>query len=99
MLTILVDCGVLNISFHTRARIEDIVSCCAVFPSEASEDGKLNVLFPRILYCLIQAGGLAFGLWKLNTMGLLPTHASDYVSSLKVPVSQEFSTGGVHILS
>ncbi len=70
---------------------------CAVFPAEATEGGKLNVLFPRLLYCLIQAGGLAFGLWKLNTMGLLPTHASDYVSSLKVPVSGEFSTGGVQL--
>ncbi len=69
----------------------------AVFPPEASEDGKLNILFPRILYCLIQGGALAFGLWKLHTMGLLPTHASDFVSSLKVPVSQEFSTGGVQL--
>ncbi|EIE22686.1 DUF1077-domain-containing protein [Coccomyxa subellipsoidea C-169] len=65
--------------------------------TEASEGGKLEVLIPRLLYCLIQAGGLAFGLWKLNTMGLLPTHASDYVSSLKVPASQEFSTGGVQL--
>lgn len=70
----------------------------AVFPAEASEGGQLNTLFPRLLYCLIQAGGLAFGLWKLNTMGLLPTHASDYVSSLRVPTSQEFSSGGVHLL-
>jgi hypothetical protein len=68
-----------------------------VFPPEASEDGKLNILVPRILYCLIQAGGLAFGLWKLNTMGLLPTHASDFVSSLKVPAALEFSTGGVQL--
>lgn len=76
-----------------------IMNSKQMFPAEASEEGKLNVLFPRILYCLIQAGGLAFGLWKLNTMGLLPTHASDYVSSLKVPVSQEFSTGGVQLPS
>ena len=44
-----------------------------------------------------QAGGLAFGLWKLNTMGLLPTHPSDYVSSLHVPAAQEFSSGGVQL--
>jgi hypothetical protein len=49
------------------------------------------------MYCAIQAGGLAFGLWKLNTMGLLPTHPSDYVSSLLVPSSQEFSSGGVQL--
>ena len=69
----------------------------AVFPAEASEGGRLNILVPRLLYCLIQAGGLAFGLWKLNTMGLLPTHPSDYVSSLLVPAAQEFSSGGVQL--
>ena len=44
-----------------------------------------------------QAGGLAFALWKLNGMGLLPTHASDYVSALAVPRALEFSSGGVQL--
>ena len=66
----------------------------AVFPPEASEGGKLNVFVPRMIYILIQGAGLAFGAWKLHTMGLLPTHASDFVSSLSVPVSQEFSSAG-----
>ncbi len=46
-----------------------------------------------------QAGGLAFALWKLNGMGLLPTHASDYVSALAVPRALEFSSGGVQLRS
>ncbi|PRQ45742.1 hypothetical protein RchiOBHm_Chr3g0494951 [Rosa chinensis] len=29
-----------------------------------------------------QFGDLALGVWKLNTLGLLPTHASDWFSSL-----------------
>lgn len=61
-------------------------SCvCAVFPSELSEEGKLDIVLPRLLYILIQAGGLAFGLYKLHGLGLLPTHASDFVSAMSVP--------------
>lgn len=69
-------------------------SGCAVFPPEHSEDGKLDILLPRLLYILIQAGGLAFGLWKLNGMGLLPTHASDFVSAMSVPTALEHSGQG-----
>jgi len=68
-----------------------------VFPPEASEGGKLNVFVPRMIFILIQGAGLAFGAWKLHTMGLLPTHASDFVSSLSVPVNQEFSSAGTSL--
>ena len=69
----------------------------AVFPPEASEGGKLNIFVPRLIFILIQGAGLAFGAWKLHTMGLLPTHASDFVSSLSVPVSQEYSSAGTSL--
>lgn len=69
--------------------------CCAVFPAEASEDGQLDVVRPRLLYCLIHLGGLAFGLWKLAGMGLLPTHASDFVSAMSVPQPLEWSAGSL----
>eukprot|EP00884_Botryococcus_braunii_P016258 jgi/Botrbrau1/3315/Bobra.0048s0011.2 len=62
-----------------------------VFPAEASEEGKLDIMLPRLLYILIQAGGLAFGLWKLHGMGLLPTHASDFVSAMSVPKPLQLS--------
>ncbi|OAE22343.1 hypothetical protein AXG93_1024s1110 [Marchantia polymorpha subsp. ruderalis] len=39
--------------------------------------------------------GLGLGLWKLNSLGLLPTHASDWVSTLAPPTNVEFSGGGV----
>ena len=70
----------------------------AVFPPEASEGGKLNIFVPRMIFIFIQAAGLAFGAWKLHTMGLLPTHASDFVSSLSVPVNKEFSSAGTSLV-
>jgi hypothetical protein len=33
----------------------------------------------------VQVGQLLFVLNKLNSMGLLPTHASDWMSTLPVP--------------
>ena len=82
-------CSPLNLCFLTNWG-----DCHAVFPPEASEGGKLNILVPRMIFILVQGAGLAFGAWKLHTMGLLPTHASDFVSSLSVPASREFSSAG-----
>lgn len=46
---------------------------------------------PRALFCLIQLGGVAFGLWKINGMGLLPTYASDYAQGLAAPKPDVFT--------
>lgn len=66
-----------------------------MFPPESSEDGQLDTLRPRVLYCLIHLAALGFGLWKLAGMGLLPTHASDFVSAMSVPRALEWSAGSV----
>ena len=67
----------------------------AAFPAAESEEGRLNTMLPRALYCLIQAGGLAFALWKVNGMGLLPTHPSDYVSAMSLPTAEQTSRPGL----
>ncbi|UPQ99771.1 DUF1077 domain-containing protein [Chloropicon primus] len=54
-------------------------------------EGRVSTLGPRALYCLIQMGGLGFALYKLANIGLLPTHISDWVSGVQVPVSREYS--------
>jgi ER membrane protein complex subunit 4 len=48
-------------------------------------EGKLNVVAPRLLYCLIHAGGLAFAIYRIHLMGLLPTHLADWVASVQAP--------------
>lgn len=67
--------------------------CCAVFP--ADPERKLDTLSPRLVFCLIQFGQVLFGLHKLNSMGLLPTHASDWLSSVAAPVSIEHAYGAL----
>lgn len=69
------------------------VSPAAVFPSDAER--KLDTFTPRLLYCLINVGQFIFALHKLNAMGLLPTHASDWLSAIAVPQSLEHSYGAL----
>mmetsp|Transcript_4152 Transcript_4152/g.10383 ORF Transcript_4152/g.10383 Transcript_4152/m.10383 type:complete len:172 (-) Transcript_4152:479-994(-) len=68
--------------------ISAILSSGQMFPKEADWP-QLDVLLPRILYCLIQCGQIIFGLYKLNGMGLLPVYPSDWISSIKVPDTLE----------
>ncbi|XP_026660531.2 ER membrane protein complex subunit 4-like isoform X1 [Phoenix dactylifera] len=49
---------------------------------EPYKDSRVDTLAPKLLFLALNMAGLALGVWKLNTLGLLPTHASDWVSSL-----------------
>lgn len=60
-----------------------IVKSGEAFPKDPA--GRLDVITPRLIFCLVQVGQLLFVLNKLNSMGLLPTHASDWLSELPVP--------------
>ncbi|KAM7274848.1 hypothetical protein ACFE04_016714 [Oxalis oulophora] len=59
------------------------------------KDSKVDLLGPKLLFIALNLGGLALGVWKLNTLGLLPTHASDWVSSLSPAPEVEYSCGGI----
>eukprot|EP00192_Tetraselmis_astigmatica_P020174 CAMPEP_0117677076 /NCGR_PEP_ID=MMETSP0804-20121206/16549_1 /TAXON_ID=1074897 /ORGANISM="Tetraselmis astigmatica, Strain CCMP880" /LENGTH=209 /DNA_ID=CAMNT_0005486329 /DNA_START=47 /DNA_END=677 /DNA_ORIENTATION=- len=58
-----------------------------------STNPELDTFGPRMAFVGVQAGGLAFAMYKLNGMGLLPTHPSDWFDST-VPTTAEFSVGG-----
>ncbi|KAK6927669.1 TMEM85/ER membrane protein complex subunit 4 [Dillenia turbinata] len=62
---------------------------------EPYKDSKIDLLGPKLLFIALNLVGLGIGVWKLNTLGLLPTHVSDWVSSLPPAQEVEFSGGGV----
>lgn len=62
---------------------------------QQDSEGKLDVITPRLLYCLIYCGQLLFVMNKLNNMGLLPTHPSDWLSGMPVPKFMETSYGAL----
>ncbi|VVB11061.1 unnamed protein product [Arabis nemorensis] len=56
---------------------------------EPFKDNKVELLVPKLVFLALNLGGLALGIWKLNTLGLLPTHALDWGSSLAPPQKKE----------
>ncbi|CAD5187541.1 uncharacterized protein LOC135616725 [Musa acuminata AAA Group] len=64
---------------------------------EPYKDSKVDILAPKLLFIALNLAALALGVWKLNTLGLLPSHASDWVSSLPPAPEVEYSGGGLPI--
>lgn len=56
-------------------------------------DKQVDVLTPRLIFVAVQLAHLAFAAYKLNSMGLLPTFASDWLSQMPAPVMLERSAG------
>ncbi|KAJ1410286.1 TMEM85/ER membrane protein complex subunit 4 [Sesbania bispinosa] len=64
---------------------------------EPYKDSRVELLGPKLLFIALNLGGLALGVWKLNALGLLPTHTSDWVSSLPPAQEVEYSGGGLNL--
>mmetsp|Transcript_9444 Transcript_9444/g.28425 ORF Transcript_9444/g.28425 Transcript_9444/m.28425 type:complete len:174 (-) Transcript_9444:433-954(-) len=58
-----------------------------------TSDPETDTLKAQILFCMIQGLGITYALYKLNGMGLLPTHVSDFASYFTAPTHQEYSSG------
>jgi hypothetical protein len=65
----------------------------AVFP--ADPEGRLNVLGPRALFAGIHAAGLAYALYRVHLMGLLPTRLADWAGALRAGAPAERAVAGL----
>lgn len=58
------------------------------------DDSGVDMTIPKITFVAIHLAGLAMGLYKCNTMGLLPTSTADWIdTTLRAPV--QVSGGGI----
>ncbi|GAA5914689.1 chaperone EMC4 [Sporobolomyces salmoneus] len=53
--------------------------------SDSHEEPPPSFIQQKLVYLLCQLGLLAVGAWKLNSMGLLPTHESDWIAFREYP--------------
>ncbi|KAL4444681.1 hypothetical protein ABPG77_002498 [Micractinium sp. CCAP 211/92] len=70
-----------------------ILKAKTAFPPDP--EGELNTTLPRLTYCAIHGLGVAFAVYKINSMGLLPTHLSDWLSSMRPPTVLEHAAGNL----
>ena len=50
---------------------------------------------PRLVYCAIHGAGLAFALYRIHLMGLLPTHLADWVAMVQAPQPADRAVTGL----
>ncbi|CAA3000247.1 spindle and kinetochore-associated 2 isoform X1 [Olea europaea subsp. europaea] len=92
---------------HVRSRTEDemevspsdninqLLFSAIVQVFEPYKDNRVDLLAPKLVFTALNLVGLGMGIWKLNTLGLLPTHVSDWVSSIAPAQEVEYSDGGI----
>lgn len=60
-------------------------------------DGSPAAWAQKSIYFVSNLLGIALALYKCSSMGLLPTHSSDWLSFLEPAESMEFSGGGISL--
>lgn len=56
---------------------------------------RVDILSPRLIFCGIHFLGLLFAIYRVNMMGLLPTHVSDWLSLIQAHKISGMSTTGI----
>lgn len=62
---------------------------------EKLNDGQVDLLLPKLIYCALQLLALGIALYKCGTMGLLPITSADWTSYLPIKEFTEFSAAPV----
>lgn len=69
------------------------------YSSDSGISGLLGMsnpfLLPKIAFIAVQFLSLGLGVWKMGSMGLLPTAASDWLAFMEPKVAIEYSFGAI----
>lgn len=65
----------------------------SAFPTAAKPDTVAPLyLLQKATFVACQVALLAVGMWKMNNMGLLPTHSSDWLAFREWPVWEDVTS-------
>ena len=65
---------------------------------QGSNQNKHVSYFQKFIYMLGNIINIALASYKCQSMGLLPTHSSDWLPFIQPPIQVEFSNGGFELL-
>jgi ER membrane protein complex subunit 4 len=71
--------------------VRGLITTNATFKNYEDADGHTNLLQPKLIYIALQLVALSVGLYKMSTMGLLPTNAGDFMNYLNFRTVVEVS--------
>lgn len=71
----------------------------AIFTTTATfksfESAQQNIVLQKLVFFIGNLINIGLALYKCHSMGLLPTHASDWLAFVEPPINSEFSDGGI----
>jgi ER membrane protein complex subunit 4 len=74
----------------------------AIFTTSATfksfETVQQNIVLQKLVFFIGNLINIGLALYKCHSMGLLPTHASDWLAFIEPPTKAEFSDGGISLL-
>jgi ER membrane protein complex subunit 4 len=74
----------------------------AIFTTGATfksfESVQQNILLQKLVFFIGNLINIGLALYKCHSMGLLPTHASDWLAFVEPPINSEFSDGGISLI-
>lgn len=86
---------IMMVSMLLIRPIKELMSIKSKF---AAIEGSQAIL-QKIVYFIGNLAGLAMALYKCQSMGLLPTHSSDWLDFLENPKRIEYVSGGFNLQS
>jgi hypothetical protein len=85
--------GIFSIMMTANALMGPIKALLSVnqYFSKFEKEEGMDLTNPKLMYIGIQIVGLAMGLYKCSTLGLLPLTSADWTSLIPLKVYKEYS--------
>lgn len=84
---------IFSIMMTAMAMFQPVKGIMSVNMTFKSVEGKnVDLTMAKLTFVAMNCLGLALGLWKCGTMGLLPMHAADWTHYIPMRTDEELST-------